>query len=129
MDYFKIDGSFVRDMQGSPLAEAVVRSINEIAHVLDKRSIAEHTETDLDRQALMALGVLLPSLWLDAFTVIASALLVGGLGIAHAVSAYITERQRSIATMKALGAVRSGLFSTDDGGADWWLSKGVQSVS
>jgi putative ABC transport system permease protein len=36
-----------------------------------------------------------------------SALLVGGLGIAHAVSAYITERQRSIATMKALGAVRS----------------------
>ncbi|UJW87284.1 ABC transporter permease [Devosia sp. SL43] len=33
-----------------------------------------------------------------------SALLVGGLGVAHAVSAYITERQRSIATMKALGA-------------------------
>ena len=57
VDYFKIDGSFVRDMHGSPLAEAVVRSINEIAHVLDKRSIAEHTETERDRQALMALGV------------------------------------------------------------------------
>ncbi len=57
VDYFKIDGSFVRDMHGSPLAEAVVRSINEIAHVLDKRSVAEHTETELDRQALMALGV------------------------------------------------------------------------
>jgi putative ABC transport system permease protein len=36
-----------------------------------------------------------------------SALLVGGLGVAHAVSAYIGERQRSIATMKALGATRS----------------------
>lgn len=57
VDYFKIDGSFVRDMHSSPLAEAVVRSINEIAHVLDKRSIAEHTETERDRQALIALGV------------------------------------------------------------------------
>ena len=44
-------------MDSSPLAEAVVRSINEIAHVLDKRSIAEHTESDRDRQALIALGV------------------------------------------------------------------------
>ena len=57
VDYFKIDGSFVRDMDTSPLAEAVVRSINEIAHVLDKRSIAEHTESERDRQALLALGV------------------------------------------------------------------------
>ena len=57
VDYFKIDGSFVRDMDTSPLAEAVVRSINEIAHVLDKRSIAEHTESERDRQALIALGV------------------------------------------------------------------------
>ncbi len=33
-----------------------------------------------------------------------SALLVGGVGVANAVSAYVTERQRSIATMKSLGA-------------------------
>ena len=57
VDYFKIDGSFVRDMDSSPLAEAVVRSINEIAHVLDKRSIAEHTETERERQSLLDLGV------------------------------------------------------------------------
>ena len=57
VDYFKIDGSFVREMDSSPLAEAVVRSINEIAHVLGKHSIAEHTETERDRQALIALGV------------------------------------------------------------------------
>jgi EAL domain-containing protein (putative c-di-GMP-specific phosphodiesterase class I) len=57
VDYFKIDGSFVRDMDSSPLAEAVVRSINEIAHVLDKKSIAEHTQSERDRQALLSLGV------------------------------------------------------------------------
>ncbi len=33
-----------------------------------------------------------------------SALLVGGVGVSNAVSAYVTERQRAIATMKALGA-------------------------
>lgn len=33
-----------------------------------------------------------------------SALILGGLGVANAVAAYVTDRQRSIATMKALGA-------------------------
>ena len=33
-----------------------------------------------------------------------SSLLVGGVGVSNAVAAYVTERQRSIATMKALGA-------------------------
>ena len=57
VDYFKIDGSFVRDMDTSPLSLAVVRSINEIAHVLGKHSIAEHTESDAQRRSLAALGV------------------------------------------------------------------------
>lgn len=33
-----------------------------------------------------------------------SSLLVGGVGVSNAVSAYVTERQRSIATMRSLGA-------------------------
>ena len=33
-----------------------------------------------------------------------SSLLVGGVGVSNAISAYVTERQRSIATLKALGA-------------------------
>jgi putative ABC transport system permease protein len=33
-----------------------------------------------------------------------SSLLVGGVGVSNAIAAYVTERQRSIATMKALGA-------------------------
>ncbi|WP_181952550.1 putative bifunctional diguanylate cyclase/phosphodiesterase [Vulcaniibacterium gelatinicum] len=57
VDYIKIDGSFVRDMQSSPLAAEVVRSITRIAHLLRKRTIAEHTESDTVRTALTALGV------------------------------------------------------------------------
>lgn len=57
VDYIKIDGSFVRDMQSSPLAAEVVRSITRIAHLLRKRTIAEHTESETVRTALTALGV------------------------------------------------------------------------
>lgn len=39
-----------------------------------------------------------------------TALLVGGIGVANAVSAYIADRQRTIATMKALGATRSRIL-------------------
>ncbi|MFO1473196.1 MAG: EAL domain-containing protein [Lysobacterales bacterium] len=57
VDFLKIDGSFVRDMDSSPLAGAVVRSITDIAHVLDKRAIAEHVEDLRQREALAAIGV------------------------------------------------------------------------
>ncbi|HEY2345316.1 MAG TPA: EAL domain-containing protein [Xanthomonadaceae bacterium] len=57
VDYFKIDGSFVRDMQTSPLSAAVVRSITQIAHVLHKKTIAEHTENQELIRVLTDLGV------------------------------------------------------------------------
>jgi diguanylate cyclase (GGDEF)-like protein len=57
VDFLKIDGSFVRDMDASPLAGAVVRSITDIAHVLDKRAIAEHVEDQRQRDTLAAIGV------------------------------------------------------------------------
>jgi EAL domain-containing protein (putative c-di-GMP-specific phosphodiesterase class I) len=57
VDYFKIDGSFVREMDSSPLAAEVVRSITHIAHLLQKRTIAEHTETRALVDSLRALGV------------------------------------------------------------------------
>jgi len=57
VDYFKIDGSFVRDMDRSSIALEVVRSITRIAHVLHKLTIAEHTETTAQRDALIELGV------------------------------------------------------------------------
>ena len=40
-----------------------------------------------------------------------SALIVGGVGVSNAVAAYITERQRSIATLKALGATSARILT------------------
>ena len=57
VDYFKIDGSFVRDLESSSLSMAVIRSITDIAHVLDKQTIAEHTENEAILTALRELGV------------------------------------------------------------------------
>jgi diguanylate cyclase (GGDEF)-like protein len=57
VDYFKIDGSFVRELDTSPLSLPIVRAITDIAHTLDKRSIAEHTENDAQLVTLARLGV------------------------------------------------------------------------
>lgn len=57
VDYLKIDGSFVRDLASSPLSEAVVRSITEIAHLLDIRAVAEHAEDETQIDLLRALDV------------------------------------------------------------------------
>ena len=57
VDFFKIDGSFVRDLESSSLSMAVIRSITDIAHVLNKQTIAEHTENDAIFASLRELGV------------------------------------------------------------------------
>jgi diguanylate cyclase (GGDEF)-like protein len=57
VEYLKIDGSFVRDLEHSPLAEAVVRAITEIAHVLDKRTVGEQAQTPAQLEKLRAMGV------------------------------------------------------------------------
>jgi EAL domain-containing protein (putative c-di-GMP-specific phosphodiesterase class I) len=57
VDYLKIDGSFVHDLERSPLSQSVVRSITDIAHLLGMRAIAEHAETQSQVEQLRALGV------------------------------------------------------------------------
>jgi EAL domain-containing protein (putative c-di-GMP-specific phosphodiesterase class I) len=57
VDYFKIDGSFVRDLESSALSLSIVRSIAEIARSIDKRTIAEFVENDGVRERLARLGV------------------------------------------------------------------------
>jgi len=57
VDYLKIDGSFVRDLDNAGMSEAVVRSITEIAHVLGRRAVAEQAETELQLQHLREIGV------------------------------------------------------------------------
>ncbi len=57
VDYFKIDGSFVRDLRESELSTAIVRSITDIAHVLHKKTVAEQVESEDDCDLLRSLGV------------------------------------------------------------------------
>ena len=44
VDFVKIDGIFVRDITNDPIDFEMVRSINDIGHVMGKQTIAEHVE-------------------------------------------------------------------------------------
>jgi diguanylate cyclase (GGDEF)-like protein len=57
VDYLKIDGSFVKDIVDDPIDEAMVRSINEIGHVMGKETIAEFVENDEILAKLNEIGV------------------------------------------------------------------------
>ena len=57
VDYLKIDGSFVKDLMTNPHDEAIVKSINEIAHFMGKETIAEYVETQAIAERLRSIGV------------------------------------------------------------------------
>ena len=57
VDFLKIDGVFVRDIAGDPIDYAMVRSINEIGHVMGKSTIAEFVEDEATVRALRDIGV------------------------------------------------------------------------
>jgi EAL domain-containing protein (putative c-di-GMP-specific phosphodiesterase class I) len=57
VDFVKIDGRLVADILASPKDLAVVRSINEIGHLLGKKTIAEFVENDEILARIRDLGV------------------------------------------------------------------------
>jgi EAL domain-containing protein (putative c-di-GMP-specific phosphodiesterase class I)/GGDEF domain-containing protein len=57
VDFVKIDGKLVVDILASPKDLAVVRSINEIGHLLGKQTIAEFVENDDILARIRDLGV------------------------------------------------------------------------
>jgi diguanylate cyclase (GGDEF)-like protein len=57
VDYIKIDGSFIRDVADDPADLALVRSINEMGHLMGKRTIAEYVENDRIRALMAEIGV------------------------------------------------------------------------
>lgn len=56
-DYVKIDGAFVRDIDKDPVDYAMVKSINEISHIMGKKTIAEFAESQSIIQKLQTIGV------------------------------------------------------------------------
>ena len=57
VDFLKIDGTFVRGIGDDVTDQAMVRSINEIGHVMGKQTIAECVESETALQQLKAIGV------------------------------------------------------------------------
>jgi len=57
VDFVKIDGSFVRNIVSDPIDEAMVRSINDIGHILGKKTVAEFCEDKPCYDLLQRLGV------------------------------------------------------------------------
>jgi len=57
VDFIKIDGLFVKDILDDGIDLAMVRSINEVAHVLNKKTVAEFVENKEILNVLNQLGV------------------------------------------------------------------------
>ena len=57
VDYLKIDGLFVKDILDDEVDLAMVKSINEVGHVMNKKTIAEFVENEAIFNLLKTLGI------------------------------------------------------------------------
>ncbi len=57
IDIVKIDGRFVKNLAKSPVDQAMVRAMNDIAHALGKKTVAEFVEDEDSFQLLRQYGV------------------------------------------------------------------------
>ena len=57
VDKLKIDGSFVQNLANTPVDQAMVQSMNQVAHALGKVTIAEYVESAETLQLLKEYGV------------------------------------------------------------------------
>ena len=57
VDYLKIDGSFIKDIANDEVAEAMVRSVNQVGHLMGLKVIAEYVENERVIQIVREIGV------------------------------------------------------------------------
>ncbi|MDP2030369.1 MAG: EAL domain-containing protein [Thiobacillus sp.] len=57
VDFLKIDGMFIKDINSDPANYAMVESINHIGHVMGRKTIAEFVENHDTLQTLNKLGI------------------------------------------------------------------------
>ncbi len=57
VDYLKIDGQFVKSIASDPLNLSIVKSIQEIASILGKQTIAEYVEDSIILATIKKLGI------------------------------------------------------------------------
>lgn len=76
VDFVKIDGSFIRNLNNDPVNITLVRAIVEVSRVMGKKTVAESVETAGVADTLRELGVD----YLQGFGVGLPGLLIAGLG-------------------------------------------------
>ncbi|NOX09312.1 MAG: EAL domain-containing protein [Gammaproteobacteria bacterium] len=57
VDRLKIDGAFVHAMANAPVDQAMVQSMNQVAHALGKKTVAEHVEDEATLNLLKEYGI------------------------------------------------------------------------
>lgn len=57
VDFLKIDGSFIRDIAENPISLAMVRAVNDIAHLMGMRTVAEFVESQQIASVLRGIDV------------------------------------------------------------------------
>jgi len=57
VEFLKIDGMFVKDMVDDPIDRAMVKSINEVAQLMGKETVAEFVENQEIVELLQEIGV------------------------------------------------------------------------
>ena len=57
VDYLKIDGSFVKDIVTDDIQKAMVRSMNQVGHMMGLKIIAEYVENNQIIQELREIGI------------------------------------------------------------------------
>jgi len=57
VDFIKIDGAFVKDLTNDPVNLATVKSINDVATALGKKTVAEFVETQEVLDSLQSIGI------------------------------------------------------------------------
>jgi Amt family ammonium transporter len=57
VDYLKIDGVFIKDIDSNPIDRAMVEAINEIGHIMGIQTVAEFVTTEAVMKVVQEIGV------------------------------------------------------------------------
>jgi diguanylate cyclase (GGDEF)-like protein len=57
VEYLKVDGSFIKGILNDPFSDAVVKSIRQVSHVQNLKTIAEFVENDKILQRIKEIGI------------------------------------------------------------------------
>ena len=57
VDYLKIDGSFVKNIEHDPIDKAMTETINKIEYIMEEVTVAEYAENEIIIDILEDIGV------------------------------------------------------------------------